>query len=84
MVRAFFLTIALTLMPVGAVAQLGLETTLKEHPSPQPEPQIKPAQLNVMCPCYEVRREPIYQDGVIVRYQSVTKPTGTSESRCCR
>jgi hypothetical protein len=84
MVRALFLTIVLTLMPVGAVAQLSLEPTLKVHPSPPLGPQTKPVELNPTCPCNEVRQEPIYQDGAIVRYQSVTKPTGTWETRCCR
>ena len=83
MVRAFFLTIVLTLMPVGAVAQLSLEPTLKVHPSPPLEPAKKPAELNVSCPCYEVLQQPVYQDGRVVSYQSVKKPTGTSQPQRC-
>lgn len=84
MVRALFLTIALTLMPVAAAAQPSLEPTLKVHPSPSLGSQTRPVELNPKCPCSEVRQEPIYKDGLIVGYQSVTKPTGPWEARCCR
>ncbi len=84
--RTLVLTAVLCLLPVCAVAQLGLEPTLKrpETPTPTPQPSVKPAELNVTCPCYEVRQEPVYQDGRIARYQSVRKPSGTFEPRCCR
>ncbi len=87
MMRRLFLTVILALLALDAVAQLGLEPTLKVPQTPTLQPSTKPAELNVkrnaVCPCNAIVQEPVYQDGRIVRYQSVRRPTGISEQRCC-